>query len=122
MGQLLACGVEVATEKSGHQFVQLAPNMCITPAAPSPLPMPYPILGDTKNLDPGCNDVLHTGKKTMNTKGKIKALKGNEAGTQKDIVTMKTGGTAWAVVGVPVVMFEGAMVVMTGAPGFGNCM
>lgn len=115
-----AVSVDVACEASSHQVTPLAPNMCITPCAPSPIPMPYPIMGTTGSLDPGCEDTLIEGKKSMTTKSKTKSMSGNEAGTQKDILTMKTGGKAWAAVGAPVVMFEGGMVVITGSPGFGN--
>jgi len=117
-----ALGMDVACEASSHQVVPLAPNVCITPAAPSPLPIPYPIMGDTSNLDPGCEDTLIDNKKSMNTDSKVKAMHGNEPGTQKDIITFKTSGSAFALVGAPTVMFEGAMVVVTGSPGFGNTM
>ena len=45
--------MDVVSEESGHQVVPMAPNMCITPAAPSPLPMPYPITASSSQLDPG---------------------------------------------------------------------
>jgi len=79
-------------------------------------------MGDTSNLDPGCEDTLIDNKKSMNTDSKVKAMHGNEPGTQKDIITFKTSGSAFALVGAPTVMFEGAMVVVTGSPGFGNTM
>jgi hypothetical protein len=115
-----ALGLEIASEDSSHRVVPMAPNMCITPAAPSPLPMPYPVLGDTGSLDPGCNDVQISGKKSMTTRCAATGMRGNEAGTQKDIVSMVTGGKAFALVGAPTVLFEGAMVVVTGSPGFTN--
>ncbi len=115
-----AVGMDVACEASSHQAVPLAPNVCITPAAPSPLPIPYPILGTTSSLDPGCEDTKIEGGKSMSTKSKVAAVHGNEAGSQKDIVTFQTGGKAWAVLGAPTVFFEGGMAVITGSPGFGN--
>jgi hypothetical protein len=117
-----AVGMDVACEASSHQVVPMAPNVCITPAAPSPLPIPYPIMGTTAQLDPGCEDTQIEGKKAMNTDSKTQAVHGNEAGTQKDIITMQTAGHAFALMGAPTVMFEGAMVVITGSPGFGNTM
>ena len=117
-----AVNMEVACEASSHMVVPNAPNMCITPAAPSPLPMPYPVTGTTSELDPGCEDVKIEGKKSMSTKSKVKAVHGNEAGTQKDVVTMQTGGHAFAAVGCPCVMFEGAPVAFTGSTGFTNVM
>jgi hypothetical protein len=115
-----ACGFDVACEKSKHQVFPLAPNMCITPAAPSPLPMPYPLMGDTGSLDPGCEDTKIEGGKSMSCDCAVAKVNGNEPGTQKDIITMKTNGKAIALVGAPVVMFEGAMVVITGSTGFAN--
>lgn len=119
---LTAVNMEVASENSTHQVPPMAPNVCITPAAPSPLPMPYPIIGDTGQLATGTENTKIKGKKILNLKGKTKMCSGNEAGTQKDIITFTTRGKAWALVGAPVVMFEGAMVVITGSPGFGNTM
>jgi hypothetical protein len=115
-----AISMDVCSEDSSHGVVPLAPNVCITPAAPSPLPIPYPIGGDTSSLDPGCDNVHVEGKKSMSTNSKVAAVHGNEAGTQKDILTGKTAGKAWALLGAPTVFFEGGMAVVTGMPGFGN--
>jgi hypothetical protein len=117
-----ALGMDVCCEASGHQVTPIMPNVCITPAAPSPLPIPYPIMGTTSSLDPGCEDTRIEGKKSMSTKSEVAAVHGNEAGTQKDIITGKTGGKAWAVLGAPTVFFEGGLLVITGMPGFGNTM
>lgn len=119
---LTAVAMDVASEDSTHQIPPLAPNMCITPAAPSPLPMPYPIIGDTGRLASGTEKTKVKGKKVLTLKGKTQMCSGNEAGVQKDIITFTTKGKAFALVGAPVVMFEGAMVVITGSPGFGNAM
>ncbi|MGD0523494.1 MAG: PAAR-like domain-containing protein [Polyangiaceae bacterium] len=114
--------MEVVCEESGHEVVPCAPNMCITPCAPSPLPMPYPLTGDSSSLDPGTSKVKIEDKKTLNTDCFIKQVHGNEAGTQKDIITMQTTGHAYAVVGAPTVFFEGAQIAFTGSPGFANTM
>ena len=86
-----AMKMDVACEDSGHQVTPLAPNMCITPAAPSPLPLPYPIMGSSSSLDPGTEKTKINGKKVLNANCKVKKMNGNEAGTQKDITTMQTG-------------------------------
>ena len=115
--------MEIVGESSSHQVVQMAPNMCITPgaAAGAPAPLPYPIIADSGKLAKGCNKVKESGKKTMNAKGKVKTLSGNEAGTQKDIVSMKTKGTSWAMpVPAVTVLFEGAPISITGTPGMTN--
>jgi hypothetical protein len=82
---------DVACEDSGHMVSPVAPNMCITPAAPSPLPLPYPIMGSSSSLDPGTEKTKISGKKVLNAKCKIKKISGDEAGTQKDVSTFTTG-------------------------------
>ena len=77
-----AIGMDVCSESSSHQVVPMAPNVCITPAAPSPLPIPYPIMGSTSSLDPGCEDTKIESKKSMSTKSKVAAVHGNEADPQ----------------------------------------
>lgn len=121
MAKLTAVGNEVASEESKLNFVPNAPNVCLTPASPSPIPIPYPITADTAQLAVGCETVLHKGKKTMNTQSKVQAVRGNEAGTVGDVVTGVNRGTAWAISGPPTVLFEGAPVVTATSPGFGNC-
>jgi hypothetical protein len=120
---LTAMNMDVASEDSSHQVVPCAPNMCITPAAPSPLPMPYPLKCDTGMLDPGTDKTMvGSDKKILTLNGKAKMCMGNEPGVQKDVVTMQTDGHAGAIAGIPCVMFEGAPVVVTGMPGFINTM
>jgi hypothetical protein len=115
--------MDIATESTSHVLATMAPNMCITPAAPSPLPLPYPNIGNTGKLDPGCEKVvIGSSKKSMNLKSKIAKINGNEAGTQKDITTAQTNGKAWVTVGAFTVLFEGAPVAFTGSIGFSNSM
>ena len=45
------------------------------PAAPSPLPLPYPIMGSSSNLDPGTEKTKVNGKKVLNSDGKVKKMK-----------------------------------------------
>lgn len=114
---------DVVCQDSGHNVVPMAPNMCITPAAPSPLPLPYPITGSSSQLDPGTEKTKISGKKVLNAKCKIKKISGDEAGTQKDVSTFTTGGHAWPLpLPAVMVLFEGAPVSITGNPGFGNSM
>jgi hypothetical protein len=115
-----AMAMDIVTEDSSHQVTPMAPNMCITPCAPSPLPMPYPIMGDSSSLDPGTEKTQESGKKILNTAGKTKQVHGNEPGTQKDITTMVTTGHTWAIPVAVTVQFEGQPVVITANPGFGN--
>ena len=123
MSKVTVLNMDVVCEDSGHNVVPMAPNMCITPCAPSPLPMPYPITGTSSNLDPGTDKTEIKGKKALNCKGKVKKINGNQAGTQKDITTFQTTGHAWPLpVPAVTVHFEGGPVTITGNPGFGNSM
>src|SRR5690349_9551312 len=94
--KLTAANQEVASEESALEFIGMAPNVCLTPAAPNPVPVPYPITADTSRLAVGCETILHNGKRTMNTHSKVEAVRGNEAGTAGDVVTGVNRGTAWA--------------------------
>lgn len=114
--------MDVACEESSHVMTPMAPNMCITPCAPSPIPMPYPNMAQTNKLDPGTKKVLIGNKATLNLKSKIAKVRGNEPGTQKDITTFQTNGKAWCVTGAFTVMFEGAPIAFTGSNGFSNSM
>ncbi len=119
-----ALGMDVVCEDSSHQVTPLAPNVCMTPAAPSPLPMPYPIMGSTSQLDPGTSRTKINGKKVSNADSCVARVNGNEAGVAatKDItVTGVNMGKAWPLpVPAVTVQFEGKPVTVTGNPGFGN--
>jgi hypothetical protein len=122
MPSLLAMNMEMVTEKSSHKVVGMAPNVCITPSAPSPIPMPYPIQGDTSMLAQGTDKTKEGGgsKKLLNLKGKTMMCAGNEAGVGLDIISGKIKGTTFPLVGVPVVLVEGAPQVVTAMPGMMN--
>ena len=124
MSNLEALGLDMATEKSAHTTIGIAPNMCLTPAAPSPLPMPYPINGDTGMLAQGTDKVSEGGgsKKLLTLKGKTMMCTGNEAGALLDVVSHIIKAKAFGLVGIPVVLIEGAPQLVTGMPGMMNSM
>lgn len=45
MADVTALDMDMITEGSGHSMVGMAVSVCTTPAAPSPLPIPYPTMG-----------------------------------------------------------------------------
>ena len=53
MGKVTALTMDVITEASGHQVVPNAVSVCITPCAPSPVPIPYPVIA---NVSEGITD------------------------------------------------------------------
>jgi hypothetical protein len=118
-----ACKMAVVTDGSGHNVTGLAVSVCITPAAPSPLPIPYPTMGTTAE---GLNFVpMRTkieGSKILNVGAVVKTCHGNEAGTLKEVVSLTTSGSTFPVVGAPIVMVERGMIAITTSLGFMNTL
>ena len=113
--------MDVITEKSGHQMAPCAVSVCTTPAAPSPLPIPYPVIGNS--AEGTKNSPVRTkveGAKIVSVGASFKACHGNEAGTLKEVVSLNTGGPCFIVMGAPIVIVELGMMGITGSPGFMN--
>jgi hypothetical protein len=119
-----ANNMNVAGEATGHKIVYMAPSVCITPAAPSPIPIPYPIFtpDGTGKLDEDTRKTSIKGKKVFVIGALIGACTGNEPGSQKEVVSHKTGSKAFPLQGSPNVKVEGDSVVFTGSPAMGNKM
>ena len=115
---------EVAGESTGHKVIYMNPSVCITPAAPSPVPIPYPIMtpSGTGNLDSDARKVKIGGKPVFKVDSIVSSCTGNEAGTQKEIVSFKTSSSCYIIDGSPSVTVEGKAVVYTGSSGMGNQM
>jgi uncharacterized Zn-binding protein involved in type VI secretion len=115
---------EVAGESTGHKVIYMNPSVCITPAAPSPLPMPYPIMtaSGTGTLDGDTRRVKIGGKPVFHVDAAIATCNGNEPGSQKEVVSLKTGSSCFIIDGSPSVKTEGKAVVYTGSSGMGNQM
>lgn len=121
---VIANFMDVAGNATAHTVIYMAPSVCITPAAPSPVPLPYPIVtptGTKKSKD-------HTSKVQIKNKpvfcvgSLVTKCNGNEPGTQKEIVSLTTGGKAFVLSGSPNVKCQGSAVCFTGSPGMGNRM
>lgn len=121
---VVANNKDIAAESSGHQIIYMAPSVCITPAAPSPLPIPYPIMTPSgmKGLDDDTRKVKINGKAVFCLGSLISSCNGNEPGTQKEVVSLKTGSKAFPLTGSPNVKAEGSAVVFTGSQAMGNKM
>jgi hypothetical protein len=100
------------------------PSVCITPAAPSPVPVPYPILtpDGTATLKDDTRRVKIGGKPVFVVDSAVSSCTGNEPGSQKEVVSMKTGSSAFIINGSPDVSAEGKAVVYTTSSGMGNQM
>src|SRR5258708_232334 len=121
MGDVTAVNMDVITEKSGHVMTPCAVSVCLTPAAPSPLPIPYPVIGNTSDgvTDPAMRTKI-SGAAVITVGSVFKACHGNEAGTLKEVVSLNTGGPCFIVMGAPTVLCELGMMGITGSPGFLN--
>jgi RHS repeat-associated protein len=116
MGKVTALMMDVITEKSGHTIVPNAVSVCLTPAAPSPLPIPYPVVGSAVEgiTDPPMRTKVE-GEKFATTGSVIKTCHGNEPGTLKETCSLNTAGPCFIIMGAPVVIAELGMMGITGA-------
>ncbi|WP_437763172.1 PAAR-like domain-containing protein [Sorangium sp. So ce281] len=118
MSKVTALGMDTITEKSGHQMTGMAVSVCTTPAAPSPVPIPYPTAGTVSEgiIDAPMRTKI-TGAKILTVGGCMKACHGNEPGTLKEVVSFNTGGPCFPWLGAPNVLIELGMAGITGSMG-----
>lgn len=116
-----ACNMDTVHEKSGHTAVPNAVSMCITPAAPSPVPMPYPVVANSAE---GVKDhpkrTKINGAKIITVGSVFSKCHGNEPGTLKETLSLNTTGPCFIVTGAPTVIIELGMAGITGSTGFSN--
>jgi hypothetical protein len=86
----------MTTSHKGSSGISTAfPDVCKTPAPPAPpVPIPYPNVAQSSDVDGGSKDVLFDGKSICLKKSKIKTSTGDEAGTLNGIVSNKIKGKA----------------------------
>lgn len=118
---ITAVMMDCITEKSGHTMVPCAVSVCTTPAAPSPLPIPYPVVANSREgvKDPPARTKMN-GAKIITVGACFKACHGNEPGTLKEVVSANTGGASFIIMGAPIVYVEMGMAGITGSPGLHN--
>lgn len=116
MGKVTALMLDVITEKSGHTVVPMAVSVCTTPAAPSPLPIPYPVVGNAIEgiIDAPMRTKVN-GTKFATVGACLKTCHGNEPGTLKEVVSLNTTGPCLLVLGAPLVFAELGMMGITGS-------
>jgi RHS repeat-associated protein len=120
-GKVTAVGLDVITERSGHAIAPVTPSVCLTPAAPSPIPVPYPVMGNSAEGIVGApSRTKINGVKAATVGAAVKASHGNEPGTLKEVVSHNTGGPCPVLVGAPIVLVELGMAGVTGSPMMEN--
>jgi hypothetical protein len=75
-----------ATTKKGGMCIAV-PDTCKTPAAPSPIPMPYPNMGQVNTATDVVAKVLVENKETVVESSKLPSSNGDEAGTVGGVVS-----------------------------------
>ncbi|WP_438034703.1 PAAR-like domain-containing protein [Sorangium sp. So ce204] len=118
MSKVTALGLDTVHEGSGHQMTGMAVSVCTTPAAPSPLPIPYPTMGTVAEgvIDAPMRTTIE-GKKILTVGACMKACHGNEPGTMKEVLSLNTGGPCFPWLGAPNVLIELGMAGITGSMG-----
>lgn len=84
-----------ASTKGGGVCIAF-PNVCKTPAAPSPLPIPYPSMGQCSGAKGStCSKkVKILNKPVLHKRSEIPSTNGDEPGTLKGLVSQTTGKKA----------------------------
>lgn len=75
-----------ASTKKGGMALGL-PDVCLTPAGPSPVPIPYPNIGQLDGCDGAVDKVLIENKESVVEDSKIPSSSGDEAGTIGGVVS-----------------------------------
>jgi hypothetical protein len=70
------------------------PDVCLTPAGPSPVPIPYPNIAKSSDTDKGTKKVTCDGNPICVKGSNFKTSTGDEAGTNKGVASGKTKGKA----------------------------
>ncbi|WP_437769965.1 PAAR-like domain-containing protein [Sorangium sp. So ce764] len=72
----------------------MAVSVCTTPAAPSPLPIPYPTTGTvTEGIIDAPMRTTIEGRKILTVGGCMKACHGNEPGTMREVASGSSGSS-----------------------------
>jgi hypothetical protein len=75
-----------ASTKGGGSCFAL-PDVCKTPAAPSPVPVPYPNFGMLNQANKASTKVKFAGKPALTIKSEIPSSQGDEAGSVGGVVS-----------------------------------
>jgi hypothetical protein len=84
----------VVHTSAGGKAICLCPDVCKTPAAPSPVPVPYPNIAEDSNGTDGTTTVKADGSAVLVKDSKISLSTGDEAGSLGGVVSSKFKGAA----------------------------
>jgi len=94
------------------------PDVCLTPAVPAPIPVPYPNLGLNAMAAPFSPNVLFTGMPALNMMSMIPMTSGNEGGVAHPMIK----GPARFTMGNPIVKVNYLPAISLTCPTTGNNM
>jgi len=85
------------------------PDSCMTPSPGGPVPMPYPNISDTSSAssDTISQKILVDGNPTLNISSEIPSSNGDEAGSNKGVVSGDQMGQTGYTDGSEVLMLDG---------------
>ena len=109
----------VAHKGSGGMSIAF-PDVCKTPAAPSPIPIPYPNIGQASDTSQGPSSVKTDGQMPMVKGAKYSRSSGDEAGTLGGVVSSVNMNECEFMMYSFDVKFEGNNVCRMGDPLFHN--
>ena len=75
-----------ASTKAGGMCMGI-PDVCLTPAGPSPVPIPYPNIAQVSNASGTIDKVKIGNKETVVESSKISSSSGDEAGTTGGVIS-----------------------------------
>jgi hypothetical protein len=87
MGQTTFVNSRGIAHKGSGGISTVFPDVCKTPAAPSPLPIPYPNIGQTSDTSQGPTTVKTDGEMPMVKGAQYSRSSGDEAGTLGGVIS-----------------------------------
>ena len=120
MGQTTFANFRGIVHKGSGGMSMVFPDVCKTPAAPSPIPIPYPNIGKASDTSQGPTKVKTDGKMPMVKGAKYSRSSGDEAGTLGGVMSSVNMSFCEFMVYSFDVKFEGKNVCRMGDPLFHN--
>jgi len=87
MGQTTFVNSRGIAHKGSGGMSTVFPDMCKTPAAPSPIPIPYPNIGQSSDTSQGPSSVKTDGEMPMVKGAQYSRSSGDEAGTLGGVIS-----------------------------------
>lgn len=94
MGVTVGVNMLSVLHKSSSGITIAFPDVCITPAAPSPIPIPYPNIAQSSDTAKGAKKVKCDGNPVCLKDSNFKKSSGDEPGTNKGVASGKNMGKA----------------------------